>query len=331
MDFNWLTEMLDSIGIKMGSTDQSSSSTDVRQIEREITRINDDIDKDERALSKVNVSRNTLGSLTGVAFLFIFFILHSFWGAVIVAALMGSLTESQEGKARELKNSIRRGKARLERKRVELADVRKALEQKETGYFENISEEKIEKDFVVEDVDKTKAVPKDVPKEDTGEDRYPGSTKEAIVAYVNLEKISEMLPELAEHDQSTSKLFQDVFDAAMKTAKLIHGDKDKENRGFIFYNQVETLEKWLRGVLDLEKKEVYDSLLKNVKEKAKLALPKLQEKINKEYFKFINPDIMDLESEMTVMSKEVYWKNKNKSMIKYKVIAFGFSKGCFVV
>jgi len=73
---------------------------------------------------------------------------------------------------------------------------------------------------------------------------------------------------------------------------------------YLYYNYVETLFDWASNLLELEKNDVYDSLLVNVKSNAQKALPILQAKIDKEYFKLVNPKIMDLEAEMEVMSKE---------------------------
>lgn len=320
MDFKWLSDMLDSIGVKMGSKYSNKHDPSIREIENEIAQLQYKLDKEELDLMKVKRRSNFLNSLSGISFLFGLFILHSFWGAVIASAIISSIANSEHSRKIELKNSLSSGKARLERKKIQLAELRRTLGHNSSQYFENINEEDMTKEYkevYVNNKDNREDTPaenspetiaEEASKEEVieGADRYPGSTIEAIKAYVNLEKISEMLPKLRDHDNITAQYLQDAFDSAMKVAKFIHGDMGKENRGFIFYNQVETLEKWTRGILELESKDVYDSLLVNVKEKVKIAVPKLQEKINKEYYKFVNPDIMDLESEMTVMSKEVY-------------------------
>ncbi|PKK39511.1 hypothetical protein ABB02_01225 [Clostridiaceae bacterium JG1575] len=131
-----------------------------------------------------------------------------------------------------------------------------------------------------------------------------GVFNEAQVAYARLEELRPMVREMEQHDREMAVLFQNAWQSAVKVGNYIKDDREKEGRSFRFFNQVETLYEWTQGLLDLERSEVYDSLMVNVKANAQKALPVLQAKIDNEYYKLINPKIMDLEAEMEVMSKE---------------------------
>ncbi len=134
--------------------------------------------------------------------------------------------------------------------------------------------------------------------------KYSTSIPEAALAYQRLDELKSILPVIGARDNALYVLFKNANDAAEKVRMLIQGDPGKEIRAYLFYNNVETLHKWADGVEDLYQAEVYESLLSNIKNQASVALPVLQEKINKDYYKIVYPDILDIEAEMTVMSKE---------------------------
>lgn len=129
---------------------------------------------------------------------------------------------------------------------------------------------------------------------------------EAVKAFRQLEELPDIIKELASHDYETAKLFENSFKSAGKVAQVIQGRKEIENRAYLYYNNVDTLYEWSNNLLDLERKDVYDSLLVNLRAKAQKALPVLQHKFDAEYYRLVNPTIRDLEAEMDVMSKEVY-------------------------
>lgn len=308
MDFKWLEDMLASIGIKKGDN-VTPGHPEYKKIENEIMAIEKENVSIERQLSEIKRRKNLFGSASGILFMIMFFIFHSLWGAIITSAAVSMISDYMlKDRAAVLKNRLREGNAVLKTKRLKLEELNRMLSSSEKEYSRDFGKY-VEADFSEENEEEKKhgmgdATASEV--KDELRDRYPDSTPEARIAYKNLETVSEKLPELEKYDAETAGLFRGVFESAMKTAKFIHGQPEKEGRAYLFYNHVETLEKWCSGILELEEKDVYDSLLVNVKSKAKEALPVLQEKINKEYYRFVNPDIADLESEMTVMSKEVY-------------------------
>ena len=133
-----------------------------------------------------------------------------------------------------------------------------------------------------------------------------GTLKEAQATFELLDKLDGITTDLVGYDHEIGTLFQNVYQSALKTADFIRENPALESRVYLFYNHVDTLHDWAENLLELEKTDVYESLLVNVKTNARKALPVLQAKIDKEYFKLVNPKIMDLEAEMEVMSKEQY-------------------------
>lgn len=133
-----------------------------------------------------------------------------------------------------------------------------------------------------------------------------GTLKEAQQTFELLAKLDGITTALVGYDHEIGTLFQNVYQSALKTADFIRENPALESRVYLFYNHVDTLHDWAENLLELEKTDVYESLLVNVKTNARKALPVLQAKIDKEYFKLVNPKIMDLEAEMEVMSKEQY-------------------------
>ncbi|MFZ2258221.1 MAG: hypothetical protein WAV55_08835 [Clostridiaceae bacterium] len=133
-----------------------------------------------------------------------------------------------------------------------------------------------------------------------------GTIKEAQVTFEMLDKLEGITQELEGFDHEIGILFQNVYQAALKTADFIRENPTLESRMYLFYNHVDTLHDWAENLLELERNDVYESLLVNVKTNARKALPVLQAKIDREYFKVVNPKIMDLEAEMEVMSKEQF-------------------------
>lgn len=143
----------------------------------------------------------------------------------------------------------------------------------------------------------------------TAKTSKPGSTgtiKEAQEAFKMLDRLEDIITALEGHDHETGILFRNAYASADKAADFIRENPSVESRMYLYYNHVDTLFDWAENLLELERNEVYESLLVNVKNNARKALPVLQAKIDKEYYKLVNPKIMDLEAEMEVMSKEQY-------------------------
>lgn len=132
------------------------------------------------------------------------------------------------------------------------------------------------------------------------------TVKEAADSYQMLDKLSGIVIELESHDHEVGTLFRNAYQSAEKVAGLLQENPGFEPKMYLYYNNVETLYDWAENLLELEKNDVYESLLVNVKTNARKALPVLQAKIDKEYYKIVNPKIMDLEAEMEVMSKEQF-------------------------
>lgn len=144
---------------------------------------------------------------------------------------------------------------------------------------------------------------------DSAKTPKPGSTgtiKEAQETFRMLDNLAEIISALEGHDHEIGILFRNAYDSAQKVAELIRENPANETRMYLYYNHVDTLFDWAENLLELERNDVYESLLVNVKNNARKALPVLQAKIDKEYFKLVNPKIMDLEAEMEVMSKEQF-------------------------
>ena len=132
------------------------------------------------------------------------------------------------------------------------------------------------------------------------------SVQEAADCYEMLDRLPDIVTELEEHDHEVGPLFRNAYESAAKVSNLLKENPGFEPKMYLYYNNVETLYDWAENLLELERTDVYESLLVNVKSNARKALPVLQAKIDKEYFKIVNPKIMDLEAEMEVMSKEQY-------------------------
>lgn len=139
----------------------------------------------------------------------------------------------------------------------------------------------------------------------TPSDKYLNSIPEAKEAFDRVDELEDIVFSLGSFDNDLYSLFKPAVESATRTVELIQQDKNRETKAYKFYNYVEILYKWANDLEGLYKKGVYSSLLINVKEQAKKALPNLQRKINDEYYKLINPTIMDLESEMEMMSNEL--------------------------
>ena len=154
--------------------------------------------------------------------------------------------------------------------------------------------------------DQTKVDKEEFTKAESTAKNHPGTIKEAKDAFEMLDKLEGTIRALEGHDHEIGILFRNAYQSAVKTADFIRENPSAESKMYLYYNHVDTLYDWAENLLELENNDVYESLLVNVKNNARKALPILQGKIDKEYFKLVNPKIMDLEAEMEVMSKEQY-------------------------
>lgn len=190
---------------------------------------------------------------------------------------------------------------KIENLKMKVSSLRKILgENSENIFNKNMSDEDLKNGPVI-DAD----IVTETREEVIESDQYLDSIPEAKLAFDRVDDLNTIIFSIGSHDNELYSLFKPAVEAAERTADLIQQDKNREKMAYKYYNYVEILYKWANDLNGLYSKDVYDSLLTNVKQQAKTALPNLQRKINDEYYKLINPTIMDLESEMEMMSNEL--------------------------
>lgn len=190
---------------------------------------------------------------------------------------------------------------KIENLKMKVSSLRKILgENSENIFNKNMSDEDLKNGPVI-DAD----IVTETREEVIESDQYLDSIPEAKLAFDRVDDLSTIIFSIGSHDNELYSLFKPAVEAAERTADLIQQDKNREKMAYKYYNYVEILYKWANDLNGLYSKDVYDSLLTNVKQQAKTALPNLQRKINDEYYKLINPTIIDLESEMEMMSNEL--------------------------
>lgn len=292
MSDNWLKDLLDFVGIDSGTIVRK---TDKRAL------YESRIDNLEKKIAKENRSSRTLKTMMGSNlaitilgfFIFSHFLPNLAFLAWIYFIFSGSVFGLGVNNSKERIKEYKREIEKLEKKLKDLNDRPDIstspydLEPKDTGT------ESGDDTFIDAETERAEAIAK-----------YKNSIREAALTYGRMDMLKDITDEIKNKDQGLGALFDNAYMAALKVRQLIEGDKDKENKAFMFYNHVETLHKWGVGVYNLFDAEVYDSLLTNIRSQAEKAIPVLQEKINAEYYKLVYPSIMDIEAEMEVMSKE---------------------------
>lgn len=305
MKKSWITDMLNFLGVYYeGKVD--NNTVQLRKSEGQLLEVNNKKSEIERSIKSLKSLRNNNFVLS----LGLFFLLRVINPGITFMVALGYYFISNTVIAGVLtgkKAKVEQYEMQIIALEKEIARLKENLDIARSGFdTENFIDAEIINEYPDDDADVTD---KTATGNDTFSDTYkgqsyPGSLPEAALAYRKMDEMKEILPVIKEKDYSLYVLFNNAYEAADKVRVFIQNDNSKEGKAYLYYNNVETLHKWADGIRDLYEADVYESLLINIKSQATAALPVLQEKINKDYYKIVYPDIMDIEAEMTVMSKE---------------------------
>ncbi len=300
MNSNWIKDMLQTLGIGI---DIPATREDARL--KKSQNMLAKLSKEKRSMEESKETLKTLKKVNGVvsgliiAFNAINFSFFGLFAAIAYNVISNSFLE----------NRIKIVKRRIQEWDKDILSLESTIEEQ---MAQVASEKNSEEGTRYVDAE----IINEYPNQDTqaagGEDVKEAETmrratvKEAEDSYRMLDKLPELVSELESHDHEVGILFRNTYQSAAKVAGLLQENPGYEPKMYLYYNNVETLYDWAENLLELEKNDVYESLLVNVKTNARKALPVLQAKIDKEYYKIVNPKIMDLEAEMEVMSKEQF-------------------------
>ncbi|MFB0918262.1 MAG: hypothetical protein QMB63_04230 [Clostridiaceae bacterium] len=305
MKKSWISDMLNFLGVYYeGKVD--NSNVQLRKSEGQLLEVNSKKSEIERSIRSLKSIKNNNFVLS----LGLFFLLRVINPGITFMVALGYYFVSNTVIASVLSGK----KARVEQYEMQIASLEKEIARlKENLDFaksgfntDNFIDAEIINEYPDDDSDNINktSTSNDINTNTYTGPSYPGSLPEAAATYMKMDEMKEILPVIKEKDYSLYVLFNNAYKAADKVRVFIQSDNSKEGKAYLFYNNVETLHKWADGIRDLYEADVYESLLINIKNQATAALPVLQEKINKDYYKIVYPDIMDNEAEMTVMSKE---------------------------
>lgn len=313
MKTNWINDMLQTIGINL-DLPQTREDAQLRKSQNmlaKLTKEKNDMQssyENMKSLAKVN---DTISGLL-IVFNFIRFsipgILLSIGYNVVSKAFLSGRVNLLKTRITQWDDQILRLESSIEQQMMRVASEGPAgnpAPQSTAGTAKKYVDAEILHEYPNQD--QTPPETASYRRTDTASKPAPaGTIKEAKEAFDMLNRLEGIITALESHDHEIGVLFRNAYNAADKVADFIRENAAVESRMYLFYNHVDTLHDWAENLLELENNDVYESLLVNVKNNARKALPVLQAKIDKEYFKLVNPKIMDLEAEMEVMSKEQY-------------------------
>lgn len=299
MAISVLDKFLNKVGIT-NLTKEEREQLKIEERKKEIIQLNRKRYNIKTSMNLFKMMRNIVESVLGLAIFYNFITLHftaafiCIGGVIVTTQIFSFIKRQSKDKLTFIDQEIQylNGEIGIE----DLNSFNK--EKYKDNNSENLIKEKNVYDAeIVEDDEETEVY--------NATSKYSEFVPEAQKAFIELEELNNIIYGIASHDNELYILFRNTYNLANKTADLIKVEKLRENRAYKFYNYVDMLFKWAKELNDLYSKDVYESLLTNLKTEAKSALPILQSKINGEYYKLVNPQIMDLESEMNMMSKEV--------------------------
>ena len=298
MKSNWIKDMLQTLGIEL-DLGFDKESLKRKKIENKLVKAK----KEKRSLESSYSNLRSFSKVNGtIAGLFIFYnMIRWSWIGILVAIGYQVISEVF------IKERLKNMKKQLEFSETEILKLEKSLETMyisgttDTAYQSEGSpkpyvDAEIIREYSNEDEQEEEEATPEMPSQ--------GSIQEAQEALDMLDQLGDIILNLKSHDPVIGALFDNTYQSARKVADFMGQTMANQTKLYLYYNYVETLFDWASNLLELEENDVYESLLVNVKSNAQKALPVLQAKIDKEYFKLVNPKIMDLEAEMEVMSKE---------------------------
>ena len=298
MKSNWIKDMLQTLGVEL-NLGFDKETLQRKKVENKLMKAK----KEKRSLESSYTNLKSFSKVNGtIAGLFIFYnMIRWSWIGILIAIGYQVISDVF------IKDRLKNMKRQLELADTEILKLEKSLENMyisgdtdPTYQSERSKKPYVDAEIIREYTDE------DVADEEEATPEMPsqGSIQEAQQAFDMLDQLGDIIMDLKSHDPAIGALFDNTYQSARKVADFMGQTMANQTKLYLYYNYVETLFDWASNLLELEENDVYDSLLVNVKSNAQKALPILQAKINKEYFKLVNPKIMDLEAEMEVMSKE---------------------------
>lgn len=295
---NWIKDMLQTLGLEL-DLGLNKEDLKLKKTENMLAKITKEKRSMENSYDNLKSFSKVNSTISG---LFIFYnIIRFSWIGLIIAIGYNVISETF------IKDRLKSMKKRIALWDEEILGLKASIdEMKLTGTTDSYGKSSPGPGKPYVDAEIIQEYPNQDTEEPVAEPSSQGTIQEAREAYAMLEKLETITASLDQHDHEMGSLFRNTLNSAQKVADFMKQNPANETKLYLFYNHVETLHDWGEGLLELENNEVYDSLLVNVKANARKALPILQAKIDKEYFKLVNPKIMDLEAEMEVMSKEQF-------------------------
>ena len=298
MKSNWIKDMLQTLGVEL-NLGFDKETLQRKKVENKLMKAK----KEKRSLESSYTNLKSFSKVNGtIAGLFIFYnMIRWSWIGILIAIGYQVISDVF------IKDRLKNMKRQLELADTEILKLEKSLENMyisgdtdPTYQSERSKKPYVDAEIIREYTDE------DVADEEEATPEMPsqGSIQEAQQAFDMLDQLGDIILDLKSHDPAIGALFDNTYQSARKVADFMSQTMANQTKLYLYYNYVETLFDWASNLLELEENDVYDSLLVNVKSNAQKALPILQAKIDKEYFKLVNPKIMDLEAEMEVMSKE---------------------------
>lgn len=298
MKSNWIKDMLQTLGVEL-NLGFDKETLQRKKVENKLMKAK----KEKRSLESSYTNLKSFSKVNGtIAGLFIFYnMIRWSWIGILIAIGYQVISDVF------IKDRLKNMKRQLELADTEILKLEKSLENMyisgdtdPTYQSERSKKPYVDAEIIREYTDE------DVADEEEATPEMPsqGSIQEAQQAFDMLDQLGDIILDLKSHDPAIGALFDNTYQSARKVADFMGQTMANQTKLYLYYNYVETLFDWASNLLELEENDVYDSLLVNVKSNAQKALPILQAKIDKEYFKLVNPKIMDLEAEMEVMSKE---------------------------
>lgn len=298
MKSNWIKDMLQTLGVEL-NLGFDKETLQRKKVENKLMKAK----KEKRSLESSYTNLKSFSKVNGtIAGLFIFYnMIRWSWIGILIAIGYQVISDVF------IKDRLKNMKRQLELADTEILKLEKSLENMyisgdtdPTYQSERSKKPYVDAEIIREYTDE------DVADEEEATPEMPsqGSIQEAQQAFDMLDQLGDIIMDLKSHDPAIGALFDNTYQSARKVADFMGQTMANQTKLYLYYNYVETLFDWASNLLELEENDVYDSLLVNVKSNAQKALPILQAKIDKEYFKLVNPKIMDLEAEMEVMSKE---------------------------
>lgn len=298
MKSNWIKDMLQTLGMQL-DLGLNKEDLKVKKTENMLAKLT----KEKRSLENSYDNLKSFSKINGtIAGLFIVYnVIRFSWIGIMIAIGYSAISDVF------IKDRLKSMKKRIQIWDTEILSLQTTLEEMrlsgttDQSYMGEGSAKPYVDAEIIEEYPDTDQVDEEAPQPETPSH---GTIQEAQQAFDMLDQLDGIISSLELHDREIGSLFRNTYQSARKVSNFMGQNPANQTKLYLYYNHVETLYDWAENLLELENNDVYESLLVNVKNNARKALPILQAKIDKEYFKLVNPRIMDLEAEMEVMSKE---------------------------